>query len=266
MLHRYVRDTREKRCSRQKGYREKKEISRNRYKGGREMQDTLEKQSALPRFAEDDAQGIVERALDQAKSHECTGYRSPLWEFVRALRTYYPAESDPMDIFWDDINPVIQDRGGWGIFSNEERSLASEEEACLEFCVNWDAVKFPSNYDPLQEALELARRHPLQPEECAIHRLSVYETFISMAAWLQAAVSPLTDILLPTHKIAELMNVSPMTISRCRQKAIHDGYLHVTVRHSYKRHRATAFEFDMSRFPILKDYARIVKEDCLGHD
>jgi hypothetical protein len=64
------------------------------------------------------------------------------------------------------------------------------------------------------------------------------------------------SILLPVEKVAEVLGVSAMSISRYRQLAIRDGYLRTVHKYSRGKQLATESRFDVSRFKVLQEKAQ----------
>jgi hypothetical protein len=67
------------------------------------------------------------------------------------------------------------------------------------------------------------------------------------------------NITLPCENLAELMNVSAMTISRYRNWAVKDGYLRRVKEHKFSSRgqgNATEFRFDVSRWRCLDEKAQ----------
>jgi hypothetical protein len=121
------------------------------------------------------------------------------------------------------------------------------EDARAEFIDVWERIKFPPGCSPLETALERAKDCRLQPPDC---RTDGYVEFISVAGHLQA-LRGANPILLPCHKLAELLGLSHMTIARYRAWAVKDGHLRITRVHRFDSREATEFRFDLSRYPSL---------------
>jgi hypothetical protein len=132
----------------------------------------------------------------------------------------------------------------------------SREDAQVEFLDAWDKVRYLAGLNPLNVAIERAKRVPLGLNQGKVRSFTAgYQDFVSIAGWLQTAMGN-KPILLPVHQLAERLGVVAMTISRYRQWAIEDGYLRQTGKGQWVttgRGRADEFRFDVSRFKLLME-------------
>ena len=176
-------------------------------------------------------------------------FHTQLWTFTRVLKSHFCEGAEPDDVFWEIVVPEIERRGGWEILD----TCLDAEEIYLEFVCNWDAVRYRIGQTPLSNASMMAEEHPLEPRRASKRPdfLKRYARFVSIAGWLQVSMGN-NPILLPVSKLADLLGVRPMTITRYRQTAIRDGYLKVVSEHVYSKGRATEFLFDVSRFNPLQ--------------
>ena len=78
-----------------------------------------------------------------------------------------------------------------------------------------------------------------------------YARFISLAAWLQT-IAGNDPIYLPTRKLAPLLGVTPMTVSRWRQFGEKDGFIEKVRDHDFPARRATEFRFGRP-LPTIND-------------
>lgn len=200
------------------------------------------------------AEAIVDAALKEHHAHAIADsvnasgrYHTPLWSFVRAIRSFY-AEEVEADAVFDELEPEIIRRGGWGVLGTG----LTDEAVYLEFACNWSSIRYRSGETPLENALGKAERFPLTPDRAIGHpRLLIgYSRFVSIAAWLQVTMGD-RPIFLPVRNLACLLEVAEMSISRYRQMAEEDGYIRTLQPACRERHRATKFRFDISRFEIL---------------
>ena len=104
--------------------------------------------------------------------------------------------------------------------------------------------------------MEFSRRSPLLLlKEKAVKRPSSYPSFVSLAGWLQVVAGD-TEIMLPCRDVAEVMGVTPMTVSRYRNWAIEDGYLVKVKDHTFRgkgaSNEATEFRFPVQLWECLK--------------
>jgi len=220
-----------------------------------------------PRSKSDDAnaiEDIIDFALDAHLRDECRESNTPdgifhtqLWSFARAIRSCFPEEAEADTVFWNRVSPEIERRGGWGILE----TYLDVDEIYTEFICNWHAVRYRIGETPLGNAIQKAERFPLRPWRAKGHRvrLSRYSRFVSIAGWLQVSMGD-CPILLPVGKLAELIGVSPMQVTRYRQMAQLDGYLRIVCGHNYTRRKATEFRFDVTRFPVLQSHAQVGTE------
>lgn len=177
------------------------------------------------------------------KSYEswdrCDPYRSPLWEFVREAKA--DSRLSCLGAF-DAAEEVEQVIATWHADENEpgdvwERCFPDAEDAKSEFIDTWDRVKYPR--PELEMALIAARSTPLFPARYVSVK---YAEFIGVAGHLQRRVGD-RSIFLPCHKLADLLDVDPTTISRFRRMAIAAGLLEVVARHKPGEGKADEFRF-----------------------
>jgi hypothetical protein len=114
-------------------------------------------------------------------------------------------------------------------------------------------------YSPLDNAVEQARRCPLRlRDDLKELRSEGYQTFVSIAGWLQVGMGD-ANILLPVEELAPLLRVKPMTVSRYRRWAVEDGFIKEVKpyqrRGENRAGKATEFRFNVERFPILGERA-----------
>lgn len=173
-----------------------------------------------------------------------------MWAFTRAVRSFFGEGIDPEDVFAEVVEPEIERRGGWReLFSD----VNTAEDVYLEFVCTWGKVRYKIGETPLSVATARALAFPLQP--AGHDRAPHYGEFVSLAGWLQVAMG-VRPIMLPVEKVAALLDVTPMTATRYRYLAVKDGYLRVVREHSFGRHRATEFMFDVARYEILLEHAK----------
>jgi hypothetical protein len=214
--------------------------------------------------ATEDVAPTIEEIVDYAlEEHHMDGgrdtsspyetYHTQLWTLTRVVKSHFTEKADADAVFWELIEPEIERRGGWEILD----VWLDVEEIYFEFVCNWDAVRYKIGETPLGNALEKAEAHPLRPRRSTRYPefLARYSRFVSVAGWLQVAMGN-RPILLPVAKLAVMLGVKPMTITRYRQTAERDGYLRVVKEHSYSKSRATEFFFDVTRFEVLRNRAQ----------
>jgi hypothetical protein len=176
-------------------------------------------------------------------------FRTPLWNFTRAVKSCFDDTADPDDVFFDLVDVEVKRRGGWGILKIRMRPT----DIYVEFASNWENIRFRIGEEPLAKAQALAIENPLRPPKCERDpRVAEYGEFVSLAGWLQFLMGDLF-IMLPCEKVALVMGVGTTTVGRYRKWATQDGYLRVIAEHSWARHSATKFLFNVSRFPVLKE-------------
>jgi hypothetical protein len=134
----------------------------------------------------------------------------------------------------------------------------SADEATTAFVSHWDNIRCLPDEGPLARALELAYERPIdfRPEHISIPS-GKYKRFLSFAGWLQVTTGH-RAIYLPTHKVARIFGVKPMTVSRWRQAGVRDGLLRVVREHEFRSKGAslaTEFRFDVCRVPMLEEKA-----------
>ena len=188
---------------------------------------------------------IVRFAIDQHDQDEFTDSTAPgepfhtkLWTFTRAIKSCFPADTDSAHVF-DLVAEVVVALGGF-----EELLGIDEEEAFVEFVYDWDKVRYRMGGGPLDNAMELAELHPVRPPHGKKRGLVNYGRFVSIAVWLQYVMGD-RIVMLPCEKLAEILGVCPMTITRYRSLAEKQGLLQIKREHSYGRRRATEFRINL---------------------
>jgi len=134
------------------------------------------------------------------------------------------------------------------------------EEAKTEFLDLWPKFRWPAWQTPLDAAVLLARRTLLLPSEEICQRRMIernnptdgYCFFLSVCGHLQVMLGD-QPIFLPQEALAKLLRVQGRTVSRWRQWAVVDGFLHQTAKPG--RRKAAEYRFDISRWPVLRDKA-----------
>jgi hypothetical protein len=135
----------------------------------------------------------------------------------------------------------------------------ARDDAHAEIFSAWDTVRYLPGCDPLQQAVERAKRMPLLPApEHQAKRPAKYADFLSVAGWLQVTMGN-RPIMLPVEKLDKILGVEPMTISRYRKWAIEDKYVKEVRPYEFhgkgKGGKATEFYFDVSRWKCLMEAA-----------
>jgi hypothetical protein len=131
----------------------------------------------------------------------------------------------------------------WAVFLEFE-----EADAVAAIIDVWDRVRYLLGQDPLDVAMELARRVPLNSEGDSRKWTREYDQFLSLAGWLQVAMGN-RSILLPVERVGELLGVKARTVSRYRDWACADGVL-VKVKGACKG-RAAEFQFNVADWSVL---------------
>jgi hypothetical protein len=118
----------------------------------------------------------------------------------------------------------------------------STADAEMAFDHVWNECWSIPGYDPLTMALLKAREHPAPEDPQQPHG---YGIFLATIRFLQQDAGD-APILLPCHKLADLLHCLPMTVSRYRTKAIREGYLEVIKEHRFRpngKGEATEFRY-----------------------
>jgi hypothetical protein len=201
------------------------------------------------------------------------GWESPLFYFVRLVKAHpdmaaktakqaLRAVESVMRTWRHAIPPqgrYLDDWAYWFETAEYHDYEMSREVAHVEFLDVWDKVRVLPGHSPLDNALEQAKRKPLNLlPEVRERRSDGYLDFVSVAGWLQVGVGD-RNILLPVEELAGPLGVTPMTISRYRTWAVKDGYLWEVK--PYKRPdqgkggKATEYRFDVRKWDCLLDLA-----------
>jgi hypothetical protein len=184
-------------------------------------------------------------------------YRTPLWDFTRAVKGFFVDGTDP-DLVFDFIEDEITNREGWTILELP----INDEEIYERFVYTWDRIKWSGEQDTLKVAYDLAQETPLEPERSGRRAgaLTGYSEFISVAGWAQVLRGD-QPIYLPCELVSKLLNTNKMRVTRWVSLATaHDKYLKKVADHSYPKRKATEFRFDISRFPELSQGVKASKE------
>lgn len=129
------------------------------------------------------------------------------------------------------------------------------EDARAEFLSGWGKVRCVPGRGPWDHAWAQAARQPIQfRDESLCLDSPAYAKFVTFAGWLQVA-NGAKAIMLPVRKLAPLLQVEPMTVSRYRQFAVADSFLREVAAVNLKARKATEFIFDVRRVPIFRDAA-----------
>ena len=175
------------------------------------------------------------------------------WHLVREATRFFPPRTDP-DTAFQRLKEAVEKHGTWDdVFS--ECPWYDLQDLYESFAVYFKKVRYIPGREPLEQALEKADTWPLHTDRGQRFPCPKYERFISLAGWLQVTVGDMT-IKLPVEKVGALLGADPKQVSRWRIMGKKDEYL--TVVRPHKRPgpdgqsgEATAFRFDISRFPIL---------------
>ena len=184
-----------------------------------------------------------------------------LWHFVRALTTFRKKlnakqafqQADAVIRAWSRAYRQSGDHWSRYFYLNRD-------DAEIKFLSAWQRIKFPPGSGPMELALSTAteRQLVLRPAVMVL-RPDSYAKFISLAGWLQVVVGD-KPIILPCRRTADLLIVSPMSISRLREWAVEDGYLTFVKEHAFRsagQSEATEFRFNVSRFRCLVGFRSI---------
>jgi hypothetical protein len=179
------------------------------------------------------------------------GWQSPLFPFVRAVKGHPELIGLRAKAALDALERTMRVWMGkakgdpWSHYFELDR-----EDAQVEFLACWEKIRFVPEWEPLDQAVEQAKKMRLLPKN---ERTDGYQQFISIAGWLQVTMGD-RNIMLPCEKLGEYLKCTPMTISRYRQWAVEDGLLTITKAHRFKAGgsgEATEFRFDTSRYDCL---------------
>ncbi|HWE93796.1 MAG TPA: bifunctional DNA primase/polymerase [Tepidisphaeraceae bacterium] len=187
-------------------------------------------------------------------------WTTPLWGLIRDLKAHPDLKGrDSMTVidFVERVFKLWPTEGDdpWRHWTDEAADDAREQIAFA-----WARIRYIPGCGPLDEAVELARKHPLEIPPA--HRLTPdFERFLSVAGWLQASVGD-NAILLPCHKVSVAMfgdDSKHQNVARWIGIAAGQGYLHRLRRGHYgagvhpSKRTADDFRFNVAFFTELKE-------------
>lgn len=159
-------------------------------------------------------------------------YKHRYWDMVRELKDDRYMASLPGYFALPILQRVIGDLRALG--------YESADEATDDLEPLWDKVKLGATEGPLDAAARMAERYPVR---FRTNRLSkAYQRFLNIAYQLQVMRGG-DNIALPVARLAEILGVSPMHVSRFREYAKDDGFLREVKRAHHLSRQATIFKF-----------------------
>jgi hypothetical protein len=166
------------------------------------------------------------------------GYRSPLWDFTRYIKGKL-GEGYDSGLAWKRVNRIVTLRwGGWDQWrlpkseSVEWRQPMRYADLETEFKHCWYTCNYTS--DPVHEAFDRAKKWPLNLKNP--QGIPACGHFVSLFGHLGLRQED-GVVALPTHKVADVMGCSAMTISRWIKYAQKEGYLELVREHDYDPER-----------------------------
>lgn len=202
-----------------------------------------------------------EQQLNRDRTREA--WESPLFHFTRLAKAHPDiskfAAADALEKIRDALLGQMRHHPA---FEGDPFATAfgvSEDDAVPEFLDVWDKVRVIGGGSPLDAAYRMSQQETLGLSDEEHRRrgfAAKYVTFLSFAMHLQV-IADSRPILLPVERVAKLLDVQPMTVSRYRQWAIQDGWLRIVHSHD-TRGLATEFVFHLARIRGMKD--RVSKE------
>ncbi|MGE5609475.1 MAG: hypothetical protein ACM359_09485 [Bacillota bacterium] len=197
-------------------------------------------------------------------------HHTPLFWFVWPLKGHPELEHLGAKAAWVQVDAIVE---GWPCKRRKTFDAwahwldLARVDAQAEFMGVWRGIRFLPGQAPLPIALEKAREMPLRLKpEILDQRPDGYAFFISVAGWLQVSMGE-QNILLPCRRLAKNLGVSEMTISRYRRDALKDGYVRQIKEHVFRSRgesESTEFQFDLARFPGLRDEAAPRTDEVSG--
>jgi hypothetical protein len=231
-----------------------------------------------------------QQAKEEEEDRDYEEWVSPLWCFTRKM-TVYRGKYTPKEVFkgienvlltWTSEKEMadflISERGmeqneaakavrsaidnkrlAPGVDLWEIHFCLSRDEAEVEFLSNWEVVRFPPGFDPLEYAKTQAEKHPVQIRNTEKEsRPDIYPFFISIAFWLQVTMGE-QPVMLPCRKVGELLGVSHETIFRLRRNAEEDKYITKVKEHNYRSQgnsEATEYTVDISLWSNMQKFVK----------
>jgi len=177
-------------------------------------------------------------------------WSSPLFGFMRQVKAHPELRDAKESAAFNLIDDVIQT---WRVPVGDRRRRdpgchwwhwfgISSDGAEAEFIGAWDKIRHVPGDDPLASVWAAAQRtNTVLPDSITQPRPGGYKKFIAFAALLQSEMGE-RNILLPVERLARLMGLEPVTISRYRRWGVEDRFL-LEISPAVRGSRATEFQF-----------------------
>lgn len=135
----------------------------------------------------------------------------------------------------------------WSELLGYSDSRGNENDAFDHFVESWDLIKNPSGESPIEQAVRLADKYPVELPEYSTDSWRPYLKFISICRWLQNARGD-ESIFLSVRTFSELVGKPISSISNYRKRAVEDGLLTLVSPHQGRK-KATEFRFNFENLP-----------------
>lgn len=216
-------------------YREK-ETLRGVEAMGEGLRETVEVEGpSMALDSDEEIEGFIKWACRESRKSAERAKRAGRWQdatfhFLRLLKGRKE--------FASMSQKDLEKSGLWQLteFSTEE---------VFNGCAAWPKVVTSATENKLEDALILAKVKPL--ESCKRWAdYKPYMLFLSFIFYFQQLSGGKTPVFLPCRKVAEMLEVDAMTVSRFRQMALSHGFL-IEVEKA-KARRATRFKVNLDKF------------------
>ena len=198
------------------------------------------------------------------RSDEMECWESYLWEFMRILKRHQSFAQLSDCQAWALVEDCISSEFGdpdefWDQFGGANDFFAEDAEE--QFLSAWDAINVPLGPSPLESAEYEARRNPALSEARGLPEGKRYSRFINMAYHLQIAVGE-GEILLPQQPIAEMFDVTQMSVSRMIHRGIKEGLIEKIGEHNWTSGLAARYRVNTDLKAVWTRWHRGPEEHC----
>lgn len=173
-------------------------------------------------------------------------WQGSAWTFCRYMMSHPEFQGLNSQQALDRLNPILesmfpQAQNPWEEVFDFVDSMGNFHDPIGHLMECWDLVENALGESPIEQAVRLAEEHPLKLSKYRSRIWEPFLRFLSICHWLQEIVGD-EPFFAPVRKFAEVLRVSPASVSNYRRYAEREGYL-VLVKEHEGRQKATEFRF-----------------------